>query len=179
MRDKQTSIDLDRCISKISRNDQFALEELYREYKNPIYRFSLMTLGDSGLAEDAMQSTFLKIMSSAGTYKLGTNANAWIFSIARNTCIDIIKKKLPVSADETEMERLNDSFTMDDAVESIAVKEAVAKLSETEREIISLYLFGGLKQTDIARIMGMPYIKVRSLYGYALKKLRKELGGNE
>ena len=56
---------------------------------------------------------------------------------------------------------------------------AVAKLSETEREIISLYLFGGLKQTDIARIMGMPYIKVRSLYGYALKKLRKELGGNE
>lgn len=174
MRDKQTSIDLDRCISKISRNDQFALEELYREYKNQIYRFALMTLGDSGLAEDAMQSTFLKIMSAAGTYKLGTNANAWIFSIARNTCIDIIKKKLPVSPDETETERLTDSFTMDDAVESIAVKEAVAKLSETEREIISLYLFGGLKQTEIAKIMGLPYVKVRSHYECAIKKLRKE-----
>lgn len=175
MRERTNGIDLDRCISKISRNDKFALEELYREYKNQIYRFALMTLGDSALAEDAMQSTFLKIMSAAGTYKLGTNANAWIFSIARNTCIDIIKKKLPVT-DDSDMERMTDGFTMDDVTESIAVKEAVARLSETEREIISLYLFGGLKQTEIARILGMPYIKVRSLYGYALKKLRKELG---
>ena len=44
---------------------------------------------------------------------------------------------------------------------------------------MSLYIFSGLRQTEIAQVMKMPYIKVRSKYGYAVKKLRKEFGYDE
>lgn len=176
MKGSAERIDLDRCLSKISRQDQFAVEELYREFKNPIYRYALMILQDSGLAEDAMQTTFLKIMSSAGSYKLGTNAKAWIFSIARNSCMDIAKKKTPV-ADDGTLSSIPDEYAIDDLTESLTVQEAVEKLSMMEKQILSLYIFGGLKQTEIARVLDIPYIKVRSLYGYALVKLRKELSG--
>ncbi len=171
-------IDLDRCISKIARKDRFALEELYREFRDPIYRFALMNLQDSGLAEDAMQTTFLRIMSGAELYKLGTNARAWIFSIARNVCCDMHKRKMPVIEDSV-LTSVSDEYSIDDLTDSLTVKEAVGKLSWMEKEILSLYIFGGLRQTEIAKVLGISYIKVRSKYGYALKKLRKELSNYE
>ena len=172
--DHRTDIDLDLCISKIARQDRFALEELYREYARPVYRFSLMTLQDPALAEDAMQDTFLRIMAYSGTYKMGTNARAWIFAIAKNSCADIAKKKLPLADDET-LGHIADDTVIEDVVESAVVSTAMAKLTATEREVLSLYIYSGLKQTEIAKVMGMPYIKVRSHYKYAIEKLRKEL----
>lgn len=168
-------LDLDLCLSKISRCDEYALEDLYREFAKPIYRFAIMTLQDPVLAEDAMQDTFLRIMSYSGTYRLGTNARAWIFSIARNACMDIYKDRLPVEDDEV-INRVPDEHQIDDATEDIVLKEAIGRLTPVEREILSLYLWSGLRQTEIAKVLGMPYIKVRSHYKYAIQKLRKELG---
>ncbi len=173
--DHNKEVDLDLCISKISRCDEFALEELYRAYARPIYRFALMTLQDPSLAEDAMQETFVRIMSYSGTYRLGTNARAWIFSIARNSCMDVAGKKLPVAEDEV-ISRVPDEYQIDDVTENIVLREAIGRLTPTEREILSLHIYSGLKQTEIASVMKIPYIKVRSHYKYAIQKLRKELG---
>ncbi len=178
MEKKTDVMDLDRCISKIAHDDPFALEELYREFCDPIYRFALMNVRDHSIAEDITQTTFLRIMAGAATYKLGTNARAWIFSIARNACMDHHKRKIPVAEDFDPVYAADES-SIEDLTDSIAVKEVVAKLSSLEKEILSLYIFGGLKQTEIAKILGISYIKVRSKYGYALKKLRKELQGYE
>ncbi|MBQ7828110.1 MAG: sigma-70 family RNA polymerase sigma factor [Clostridia bacterium] len=172
--DHTKDIDLDLCLSKISRCDEFALEELYRAFAKPIYRFSLMNLQDPSLAEDAMQETFIRIMSYSATYKLGTNARAWIFRIAKNACMDILAKKLPVTDDET-MARISDEYQIDDVTENIVLKDAIGRLTPVEREILSLYIYSGLKQTEIASVMRIPYIKVRSHYKYAIQKLRKEL----
>lgn len=173
MKDRTTDIDLDRCLSKISNCDRFALEELYRAYSKPIYRYALAMLRDAGLAEDAMQSTFLRIMSSACTYKLGTNARAWIFTITRNVCFDIQNSRLNTT-DDSVLASLSDEHSIDDLAEAVAVREAVGRLTDREREVISLYLFAGLKQTEIAGVMKLPYVKVRSSYECAIKKLRKE-----
>ncbi|MBE6708038.1 MAG: sigma-70 family RNA polymerase sigma factor [Ruminococcaceae bacterium] len=169
----ESTIDLDRCISKISRRDHTAVEELYREFSGAVYKYALVILRDTGLAEDAMQNTFLRIMASAGTYKLGTNPRAWIFKITRNVCMDIHNSKIP-SADDVEPEILSDDHSINDVSEAIAVREAVSRLTDREREVLSLYLFGGLKQTEIAKIMGLSYVRVRSIYECAIKKLRKE-----
>lgn len=170
----KNEIDLDLCLSKISRGDEFALDELYREMADPVYRFSLMTLRDPTLAEDAMQETFLRIMSYSATYKLGTNARAWMFRIARNACMDVASKKLPVTDDEV-LNAVPDDHLIYDTTEKIALHDAIGKLTSVEREILSLSIYSGLKQTEIADVMKMPYIKVRSHYKYAIQKLRKEL----
>lgn len=171
--DNYNEIDLDRCLGKISRKDKFALEELYRAYSKPIYKYALAILRDSSLAEDAMQNVFLKIMAKSGTYKQGTNAKAWIFTVTRNVCMDIRREALPV-VDDSALLNLSDEYSIGDLTEAMAVRDAVGRLSDREREVLSLYLFGGLRQNEIAKIMGLPYVKVRSHYECAIKKLRKE-----
>lgn len=168
--------DLDMCIRNIASKEEGALESLYERMSNPIYRFSLMILSDKCLAEDATQETFFKIFKCADKYRPDTNPKAWIFSIARNICVDIINKKQKVSSiDEHILELHDEERKIDNIVNSIVIKEAINKLSVVEKDILSLYLFAGLKQTEIADIVGISYKKVRSLYNYALKKIRKEI----
>ncbi len=167
--------DLDMCIRLIARRDHTALEELYKELADPIYRFSLMILHDSHLAEDAVQITFMKIMANAGSYRPKTKPRSWIFAIARNVCMDLHSEKVPVIEDEI-LDSLTGNYDIDDLTDSISVRDAVKKLTTTEREILSLYIFAGLKQTEISKIMKIPYMKVRSHYKYAIQKLRKDLG---
>ncbi len=174
----QSEFDFNTCIQRISVKDHSAVEALYHEMKDPVYRYALTLLQDHGLAEDAMQITFLKIMANADSYRPGITGKAWIMAITRNTCHDLREKKTPVAEDEV-LNSVSDDNSIDALTDSIAAREAFRKLSPTEREIMSLYIFSGLRQTEIAHVMKMPYIKVRSLYGYAVKKLRKELGVNE
>lgn len=176
--DRTTEFDINTCIQRISAKDEAAVDALYREMKDPVYRYALSLLHDHGLAEDAMQITFLKIMANADTYRTGITAKAWIFAIARNTCHDMRKKNIPV-VDSEYLESLTDDYSIDDLTDSMAVRDAFCTLTPVEREIMSLHIFSGLRQTEIAVVMKMPYVKVRSHYGYAVKKLRKELGSNE
>ena len=71
---------------------------------------------------------------------------------------------------------MNENCVIDDLVDLISVRDAVQKLTTTERDILSLYIFAGLKQIEISKIMNIPYVKVRSHYKYAIQKLRKDLG---
>ena len=175
MEKRNKCIDLDMCIQMISRQDHNALELLYKELANPIYRFSLMILKDAHLAEDAMQNTFMKIMANAGLYRPGTKPRSWVFSIARNVCMDLYKQKSPV-VEESVLNSLSDNYSIEDLADIISVREAIDKLTITEKEILSLYIFAGLKQTEISKVMNLPYVKVRSHYKYAIQKIRKELG---
>lgn len=170
--------DFNTCIQRISVKDMTALEMLYREMKDSVYRYALTLLQDHGLAEDAMQITFLKVMANADSYRQGMTGKAWIMAITRNTCHDLREKKTPVVEDEV-LAGIRDENGIDGLTDSIAVREAFMKLTPVEREIMSLYIFSGLRQTEIAQVMKIPYLKVRSHYGYAVKKLRKELCGNE
>lgn len=178
MKDIPDNAVLGTLIQRISVEDNAALEKLYREMKDPIYRYALMLLQDYSLAEDAMQVTFLKIMANADTYRPDGNAKAWIFAITRNTCHDLKKKNLP-AAEDFILDRISEDRDIDDLTDVIAVKEALKLLTPIEREIMSLHVFAGFRQTEIAGIMGISYLKVRSHYGYAIKKLRKELGHHE
>ncbi len=178
MKERPKEFDFNTCIQRISVKDTDALESLYREIKDSVYRYALTLLQDHGLAEDAMQITFLKIMANADSYRSGITGKAWIMAITRNTCHDLRQKKIPVAEDEI-INSVSDDNSIDALTDSIAVREAFLKLTPVEREVMSLYVFSGLRQTEIAQVMKMPYIKVRSHYGYAVKKLRKELCENE
>ncbi len=178
MKDHPREFDFNTCLQRISVKDTDALEALYREMKDPVYRYALTLLQDHGLAEDAMQITFLKIMANADTYRSGMTGKAWIMAIVRNTCHDLRQKKTPVAEDDV-INSVKDENVIDALTDVIAVREAFRKLSPEEREIMSLYIFSGLRQTEIAQVMKISYMKVRSKYGYAVKKLRKELGQDE
>lgn len=134
--------------------------------------------GNYQAAEDVEQDTFLNIMQSACKYRPGTNAKAWIFSITRNCCSDYLKtntKYVPLEADILASFPAEDRH-LDKVENSIIALEALNVLDETERTIVSLYIFWDFKQTEIAKILKIPYRTVRDKYSYAIKKMKGYFG---
>lgn len=170
-----TGKQLDLCIKKIASGNREALRQLYDEMKNPIFLFALSLVKNYQYAEDVEQETFLNIMRSACNYQPGTNAKAWIFSIARNCCVDCIKtnSKYILVETETLASIPIENNDIEKAENAIFVLEALDVLEQDEQTIVALYLFSGLKQTEIAKVMNLPYMSVRSKYGYAIKKLKR------
>lgn len=170
-----TSKELDLCIIEIATGNKKALRQLYDEMKNPIFLFALSMIKDYQAAEDVEQETFLNIMKSARNYQSNTNAKAWIFSIARNCCIDSMKKQSKyISLDDDASMNIPSTNNQFASVENaIIALEALEQLEETERVIVSLYVYAGMKQTEIANVLNLPYLAVRSKYGYAIRKLKR------
>lgn len=170
-----TGKQLDLCINEIATGNREALRQLYDEMKNPIFLFALSLVKNYQLAEDIEQETFLNIMQSARNYRPGTNAKAWIFGIARNCCIDSIKansKYISIEIESLASIPASDN-DLERAENTVVVLEAMKLLDNDEQMIVALYLFSGLKQTEIAKVLKIPYISVRSKYGYAIKKLKR------
>ena len=175
-----TGKQLDLCICEIAAGNREALSQLYVEMKDQVFRFALSLVRSRHLAEDIEAETFLNIIQSACGYKPGTNARAWIFAIARNCCMDCMKanaKFLVVDNDSLDNDSLyllpTDANGLEQTENALLVLEAMKALSETEQMIVSLYLYSGLKQTEIAKVLNIPYLSVRSKYGYAIRKLKR------
>lgn len=165
---------MDLCIKEITQGSEAALETLYNELSKPVFLFAMSILKNYQLAEDALQETFLKIMASANTYRLGTNPKAWIFSIARNVCIEFLKRNRVTLLDNEDINTIAEfRDAEDEAFNSLDSIECFSKLDWLEKEIMVLFVFAGFKQTEIAKLLNIPYMKVRSKYGYSVKKLKK------
>ena len=161
----------DRLVINIAEGNLSYLSELYLKLKKPIFALALSILGDYYAAEDIMQETFVKVTSNADSYQKGTNARAWIFSIARNLCLNSLHLK--------KREELNENMTAaggntfeEKVASAIDFKQLISPLDETEKQIFVLHFYGGLKKTQIAKIMDITPVNVRAKYSRALKKLR-------
>ncbi|MCH5325005.1 MAG: sigma-70 family RNA polymerase sigma factor [Eubacterium sp.] len=170
MTDKQT----DLCICMTAAGSREHLARLYENYSKPIFLFALSLVKNKTAAEDVMQDVFLQIMLSAKNYQTGTKPKAWIYSIARNICCDCLKKapKNTLQLDAAEFIGVEENGYRR-AENAILAFEALRVLEETERLIVSMYIYSGLKKPEIAEALSMPYSKVRAKYDYAIKKLRR------
>jgi len=171
---KDKAIDIgyyDHLIINIADGKVTDLSELYLKLKTSIFAFALSILRDYYSAEDVMQETFLKVTVNAKEYQKGTNAKAWIFSIARNLCLDRLRIKK--GEELTEKATVSSNADFEEKVAStIDFNQMLEPLDETERQIIALRFSGELKNTQIAEIINMSPVNVRTKYSRALKKLK-------
>ena len=139
--------------------------ELYEQYKTGIFRFALSILKDPQLAEDVLQETFLRLLSGKGHPAPGKE-QAFLYRVARNICYDILRKRKR----ETE-EVPNTAAPAEKDWEFI---EMIASLPQTDQEIVSLKIIGGLTHEEIARILRITTGAAKKRYERAIKKLRTE-----
>lgn len=76
---------------RTQRQDYFSM--LYRKYADKVYRKCITLLKDQGMAEDATQEIFVKIMLSLANFNEKAQFSTWVYSITYNFCIDIIRKQ--------------------------------------------------------------------------------------
>ena len=162
--------DLDRLIAAIAAGDADALTSLYHETSAGVYAYALSVLKNSQDAEDVLQDCFLKIQSSAGAYRSKGKPMAWIFTITKNLCMDIMREKK-----KTAVLSYDPGLSGADPDDRLVVEACLKVLADEERQIVVLYAVSGIKHREVAEIMSLPLSTVLSKYRRALKKMKNYL----
>jgi len=176
-----------------ARGDRKAFTRLVEENKRSVYGLCLRLLADPEEARDAAQEAFTRAFASIESYDLEQPFAPWILRIARNLCLDTLRRRIPVRArveldaeDEdgpsreladTSSERADDA--MQKAQTRQALEQAVAELPPNYREVVHLFHVEQLSYKEIAATMGIPMGTVMTWLHRARSQLRTLLEGQE
>ena len=178
---------------------QGSFDELVHRYTKPVYNFTYRLCGNSQTAEDCTQEPFIKVWKNLDKYDSGQNFRAWIFTIARNTVTDSLRKKFTIpfsnlsfkggmgagsssGHDGTHAPAIEESFADTEPVpEELIAKledaELLTKLLETlspdYKAVLLLHYQEELTFDEIGKVLGKPLNTVKSWHRRALEELRK------
>jgi len=169
--------DTAQLVKLAKKGDQAAFAELYGQIYQDLYRFAYYVLKHPEDAEDAVADTVADAYQGISSLKKPEAFRGWMFKILSAKC----KRKMKSYVDirETEQVLIDNSTGADDGlIQSAELKQAFQSLSDEERMIVSLNVFGGYDSKEIADIMGLNRNTVRSKQSRALLKMKAILGEN-
>ncbi len=173
------SILLERCRG----GDTLAWEALVRGYQGRVYAVARNYLRDPEEARDAAQEIFIKTYQQLGKFD-GERFLPWLLSLARNCCIDRIRRlkvRTPPGAVPIEEQHslADDGPTAEQSAEEAQRKRrlyrALDRLSDINREIILLKEIQGLKLEEVAELLGIPLGTAKSRSNRARLELAQQL----
>lgn len=173
-------------IRRILRGDEELFAVLVQRYKTRLFRFVERYVGDAEDARDVTQEVFLKVYGALDAYDPKYKFSTWLFRIAGNAAIDHLRRRkvrafpleLPPDADG-DVQQVDPRETRPDPYDDLArrrlrkaLDEAIAKLPDDYRELISLRHYGELPYEEIAELKGMPLGTVKNKLFRARQALR-------
>ncbi|HEY4727565.1 MAG TPA: RNA polymerase sigma factor, partial [Actinomycetes bacterium] len=99
-----TEVDVEAMVRDARAGDARALGQLYDTYRDRVARFATGRLGDAEKAEDVTSETFEAVLRNLGSYRAGTDFEAWLFTIAHRRVTDVFRRRSrrrEVALDET------------------------------------------------------------------------------
>src|SRR3954451_12977630 len=87
---------------RVKEGDRDAFEALVEKYRQPVMNLAFRTLRDATEAEDLAQHVFLQVYKSAHRYEVSAKFSTWIFTIARNLCLNEIRRRTRHPADSLD-----------------------------------------------------------------------------
>jgi RNA polymerase sigma-70 factor (ECF subfamily) len=171
--------------------DVRAFEVLVTRHRKPVFNFILRFVRDTAQAEDVTQETFLRLVKGADAYERQAKFTTWLYTIARNLCVDAARRgkhrkaaSLDAPVDDDAGASLLDLVPdggagVDRQAQSrelgLRLRQAIESLPDEQREIFLLREVADLQFNEIAAVVGCPENTVKSRMRYALEKLREAL----
>ncbi|WP_291726027.1 RNA polymerase sigma factor [Bernardetia sp.] len=181
-------------IEKVKLGSQKAQYQLYQKYVRAMYHVCVRIVGKGHEAEEVLQDAFVRAFMRIEEYRGDASFGAWLKRIVINTSINFLQKNKVdlVSLDEMLVEPKVENDCENDFVEVniqtgvsekdmkhkteiSRVKEAINRLSDGYRIVLSLYLFEGYDHEEIGEILGISSSTSKSQYSRAKKRLRQYL----
>jgi RNA polymerase sigma-70 factor (ECF subfamily) len=166
----------DELVERCKLGDSRGFAELYRKYSKAMYNTSLRIVNNTGDAEDVVQEAFTDAFRSLGDFHYKSTFGAWLKRIVINKSINYLRKRKMdmIDIDKTNIGHLPEEDTTDEQEIQMKVediKKAVALLPNGYRTVLTLYLFEGYDQEEIAEILQVSHATVRTQYMRAKQKL--------
>jgi RNA polymerase sigma-70 factor, ECF subfamily len=160
-----------------SQNSWDRFELLYRSSRDDIFAYVSTLLNDRAAAEDITALAFERAYRRRKTFdRRRGEERAWLFGIARNAALDELRRRKRVASltvDPEDVSEPADEAGPEVALRRTAVRAALAELPARDREVIALKFHAGLRNTELAKVLGVSETAAGTLLYRAMEKLRK------
>jgi RNA polymerase sigma-70 factor (ECF subfamily) len=195
MRAKKQSIAIDeeRLTTRAIHGDLDAFNELVLQYQNMAYSYAYTLLGDSVLAEDATQTSFINAFQGMGGFR-GGSFRGWLLKIVRNSAYDILRRArrhptqplFPVDENEEEFDSASWLVDPSACVESSVEEKELSRelygilqeLPNVYRSVLVLIDVNGLDYIEAAQALQIPVGTVKSRLARARLQMQVKLRKN-
>lgn len=175
-------------IRQYRNGNDSSFQELMRRTIKPVFNFAYQYVRSTEEAEDITQDTFFKAWEKIKQFDADKKWKTWIFTIARNTALDHIKKKkaTPFSSMDPADEGIQFSETIEDleplatelferAQNSTELSAAMDNLRPDYQSVLMLHYHQELTFEEISVVMGKPMNTVKSWHRRALESIKEIL----
>jgi RNA polymerase sigma-70 factor (ECF subfamily) len=168
-------------IERCRQGDRAAYYQVYKLYSRSMYNVAYRIVNNTEEAEDVLQEAFVSAFRNLDFYRGDATFGAWLKRIVVNRAINYLKRR--------KMERLSDheewEAPEEDRTDELAhfpftaeqVRQAIERLPDGYRAVLSLYLLEGYDHSEIGEIMGITESTSKSQFNRSKKKLRELLEG--
>jgi RNA polymerase sigma-70 factor (ECF subfamily) len=176
---------------RVKQGDTAAFEQLVDKYKQPVMNVVYRMLRDATEAEDVAQNVFVQVYKSAGRYEVSSKFSTWLFTIARNLCLNELRRRSRHPADSMDAahpdqedqpwQQFEDkkSFSPPDTLLQgeleEKIEESMAELPENQRTAILLCRQDELSYEDIANVLQCSLSATKSLIHRGRETLKQKL----
>jgi len=176
-----TSEDL---LGRVAQGDQLAFAELYDRTSSRVFGLVKRLLRDHAQSEEVTQEIFLEIWQTATRYEPGKGgAMSWMLTMTHRRAVDRVRAS-QASRDRDVRIGIRDHAPAFDSVtenveiriESERVKDAMQRLTELQRQAVSLAYFGGYTHSEVSQMLKVPIGTVKTRLRDGMIRLRDELG---
>ncbi len=176
--------------------DQDAFEMLVRRYNSPLFNFICRFLGDYDLACDVLQQVFLRFYTSLPKLGTGEPFKSWLFQVARNCCVDELRRKrrYALHFSQLEVENADGELTglcdipdpgplPDELIErrdlQLLLMSAIQSLPPKFRAVVVLRYASQLSFSEIGKVLSMPEATAKTYFHRAKALLRKIISSRQ
>jgi RNA polymerase sigma factor (sigma-70 family) len=167
-------------VASIVAGDPSGLATAYDKYADPLFKYCRTLLSDPADAADAVQDTFVVAASRLDGLRDPERFRAWLYTVARNESLRILRSKKGTSALDEAPDVTDDSGDVSEHAERAELRalfvQAAAGLNPGEREVIELQLRQGLEAGEVATVLGVSRNHAHTLLSRARGQLEACLG---
>ncbi len=178
-------------MMRVKQGDSSAFAELVEKYKQPVMNLLYRMLKDLTEAEDLAQNVFVQVYRSAHRYEVSAKFTTWLFTIARNLCLNELRRRSRHPAESIDLPHPDQpdqplvqfedrkTFSPPDSLLfselETKIEEALAELPDNQRMAIALCRQNELSYEEIAKVLGCSVSATKSLIHRGRETLKQKL----
>lgn len=163
---------------RFRQGEESAIREIHARYGGAVATVARSIVGDPDLVSEIVQQTFVKAWKAAASFESDRELAPWLYSIARRTAIDILRREHRGGIVLTEVgddEPARNVVSFERTWELWEIRRAIDDLPASEREVVRMQRMVGLTHNEIAERLGVPVGTVKSRSAKAHKRLAAAL----
>jgi RNA polymerase sigma-70 factor (ECF subfamily) len=174
----------DELLTLVAQGDQVAFGQLYDQMAPRVLGLVRRLLRDHAQSEEVTQEIFLEIWQSATRYDSSRGgASTWIMTMTHRRAVDRVRasqssrdRDTKIGIRDYDPDYDNVSDTVQVRIEHERVEKAMLRLTELQRQAVSLAYYGGYSHSEVAKLLSVPIGTVKTRLRDGMIRLRDELG---